>query len=100
MLTIKYELLIIGFIVFAIGVFVGIMKQTSLLKGFNEKRVENKDKLARLVGIPYIIIGLVFINGGMLGIGDTGALISGLVVVSLALIVYVNVTMVSKGEKT
>ena len=48
------------------------MKQASMLKGFNEKRVENKNMLALLVGIPFIIIVLVVINGGMLGIGGAG----------------------------
>lgn len=88
------ELVIVGAILMVLGVMVGFMKQTWLLSGFNEKRVEEKDKLARLVGFPTLAIGLIFVNAGMLGVENPSSLFAGLVVVMIALVIYVNIKMV------
>lgn len=88
------ELVLVGAVLMVLGAMVGFMKLTWLLAGFNEKRVENKDKLARLVGFPLLAIGLIFVNAGMVGVEDPTSLFAGLVVVILVLVVYVNVKMV------
>lgn len=94
----SWDLLIIGVIVAVVGALVGIMKQTHLLKGFNEKRVQNKERLAQIVGYPFIVIGLIFINAAMLHVEDSVPLISGLVAVIIALIIYVNMSLVVREK--
>lgn len=97
-MVLNWVLLIVGALVLVYGVLVGIMKQTHLLKGFNEARVENKARLAKIVGFPLIMIGLIFVNAAMLQVKDMVPLISGLVAVIVALIVYVNMSLVIRQK--
>lgn len=94
----NWVLLGVGALVLVYGAMVGILKQTHLLKGFNEARVENKQRLAQIVGYPLIVIGLVFVNAAMLQVKDPVPLISGLIAVIVAQIVYVNMSLVVKEK--
>ncbi|MFC0187220.1 DUF3784 domain-containing protein [Fictibacillus aquaticus] len=51
------NLIVLSVVFFAVAIFVGVMKQTWLLAGFNEKRVKDKDKLARIAGF-YLFLPL------------------------------------------
>ena len=54
----EINLVIIGFVFLVFGFLVGVKKLTWLLAGYNEKRVKDKNKLARLVGSTFALLGL------------------------------------------
>lgn len=88
------EFLIIGVILLVFSYLVGIKKFTWLLAGYNEKRVNNKTKLAKLVGITYFILGLVMILNGIFNIKALEYLvILGFVIVVME-VFYVNIKLV------
>jgi len=89
------ELIIVGAILLVLGFLVGVLKQTWLLSGFNEKRVENKGKLAKLVGGYNGIMGIAFVAAGLASFKPIEGLFIVLVAGYVALIAYVNVKMVS-----
>lgn len=88
------NLLIFGALFLIIGYLVGVKKQTWLLSGFNEKRVKDKGKLARLVGIATVVLGAVLIIGGIVGVKPVEYLVMFVVIVMLSLVVFVNAKMV------
>ncbi len=45
-----YGLLIIGVALLVVSYLVGVKKQTSLLAGFNEKAIKNKELLGKVAG--------------------------------------------------
>lgn len=88
------NLLIFGVIFLIIGYLVGVKKQTWLLSGFNEKRVKDKAKLARLVGGTTVMLGGLLIVCGVLGVKSAEYLAIFVVVVMLSLVIFVNANMV------
>lgn len=88
------EFLVIGVILLVFSYLVGIKKFTWLLAGYNEKRVNNKTKLAKLVGITYFILGLVMILNGVFNVKALEYLvILGFVIVVME-VFYVNIKLV------
>lgn len=88
------ELLIIGVVIVAISYLVGIKKFTWLLAGYNEKRVNDKTKLAKLVGITYFILGVIMILNGIFNIKALEYfVVLGFVIVVME-IFYVNIKLV------
>ncbi|SDM90835.1 DUF3784 domain-containing protein [Sediminibacillus halophilus] len=55
-----YGLLIIGVVLLLVSYLVAVKKQTSLLAGFNEKAIKNKELLGKVAG------GLFFLPLGLL----------------------------------
>ncbi|WP_019242818.1 MULTISPECIES: DUF3784 domain-containing protein [Bacillus] len=88
------DLLIVGGILLVLGFLVGIKKQTWLLSGFNEKRVSNKDKLAKLVGGFEGIMGVIFIIAGIFSLEYMKCLVMVLLLGMFCLVVYSNVKLV------
>ncbi|MEG0259104.1 MAG: DUF3784 domain-containing protein [Lysinibacillus sp.] len=88
------NLLILGAIFLIIGYLIGVKKQTWLLSGFNEKRVRDKEKLARLVGGTTVVLGAFLIIGGVVGVKPAEYLVMFVVVVMLSLVIFVNAKMV------
>lgn len=62
------EFLIIGLMLVVLSYLVGIKKFTWLLAGYNEKRVNDKTKLAKLVGLTYFILGVIMMINGIFNI--------------------------------
>lgn len=87
---------IIGGILICLGFLVGVMKQTWLLSGFNEKRVSNKDRLSKLVGGYQFVMGIIFIGCGLLSIQSIDFLIIILVIGLIGLMTYTNIKLVDQ----
>lgn len=88
------NLVIIGVVFLVLSYLVGVKKQTWLLAGYNEKRVKEKNKLARLVGITMALLGVVLMISGLTGMKETEYLIMSVVAIILIEVVYVNTKMV------
>lgn len=88
------EFLIIGVVLVVLSYLVGIKKFTWLLAGYNEKRVNNKTKLAKLVGLTYFILGVIMILNGVFNIKALEYLVFlGFVIVVME-VFYVNIKLV------
>ncbi len=83
-----------GLILLALGFIIGVMKQTWLLSGFNEKRVSNKAKLSKLVGSYNFAMGAIFIVASFVDLISPEPMFIILVVGYVLLIGYVNTRMV------
>ncbi|KAB8133618.1 DUF3784 domain-containing protein [Gracilibacillus oryzae] len=90
------DLLIIGGLLLLMGFLVGVKKQTWLLSGFNEKRVSNKDRLAKLVGGFVGIMGVIFIIAGVFSFQSVMILVAILFLGLFGLIIYSNVKLVDQ----
>ncbi|MFS0783417.1 DUF3784 domain-containing protein [Bacillus sp. 1P06AnD] len=90
------DFIIIGGILLLMGFLVGVMKQTWLLTGFNEKRVSNKDKLAKLVGGFEGVMGVIFIIAGVFSVQSVTILVAILFIGLFGLIIYSNVKLVDQ----
>ncbi|MFT4415167.1 DUF3784 domain-containing protein [Fredinandcohnia humi] len=86
--------IITAIILLVLAYFVGVKKQTWLLSGYNQKRVKNKDKLAKLVGTYSLIMGIVMFIGAFIGHPDTQVLFPVMVIGYVILLGYVNTRMV------
>ncbi|SIQ73619.1 DUF3784 domain-containing protein [Priestia flexa] len=74
--------------------FIGVKKQTWLLSGYNQQRVRDKDKLARLVGAYNFIMGMMMLGGAFISHPDVQILFPILIIGYLVLLGYVNTKMV------
>lgn len=84
----------IGIILIVLAYLIGIKKQVWLLSGYNQKRVKDKDKLAKLLGGYNLLAGLVLVAASFIG-PDFIKWILGVVVIGYLLLVgYVNTRMV------
>ena len=88
------DLMIIGGIFVVVGIFLVVTKKTQFLAGYNASRVENKDRLANIVGATYAVLGAIMIICDVVGVGQTQILFLSAVAVILAQVVYVNVKLV------
>lgn len=57
-ISINYLLIVISLLFFVVAYLVGIKKQTWMLAGFNEARIRDKDRLARIAGYFFLNSGL------------------------------------------
>lgn len=90
------EFWIIGLILIALGLIVGVGKQTWLLTGFNEKRVKSKTLLANLVGGFFVIMGILFVVSGIYSLLSEQILVGMLIIGLFTLIIYTNIKLVDK----
>jgi Domain of unknown function (DUF3784) len=74
--------------------FIGVKKQTWLLSGYNQQRVQDKDKLASLVGSYNFIMGTVMLGGAFISHPDVQILIPILLIGYVVLIGFANTKMV------
>lgn len=86
--------MIIGAALLILAFLIGVKKQTWLLSGFNQQRVSDKDKLAKLVGVYNMVMGLLLIGGGFINHPDAQILFPILLVGYVILLGYVNIKMV------
>lgn len=62
-----YGLLIIGVALLVVSYLVGVKKQTSLLAGFNEKAIKNKELLGKVAGGFFSLpLGLLVVVSSMI----------------------------------
>lgn len=88
-------LIIASIILFLMAFSVGVLKQTWLLSGFNEQRVKDKNKLAKLVGSYTLLIGIIMLAGGIINYPNSEKVLFPIMLIGyLIIIVYVNSRMV------
>ncbi|MDF1999067.1 DUF3784 domain-containing protein [Peribacillus simplex] len=87
-------LIITSIILFLLAYLVGVKKQTWLLSGYNQKRVRDQNKLARLVGSYSLVIGMVMFGGSFIDHPDTQVLFPIMIIGYVILLGYVNTRMV------
>ncbi|MEH7382260.1 DUF3784 domain-containing protein [Bacillus sp. JJ1533] len=90
------QLLIIASIVLLILAFlIGVKKQTWILSGFNQKRVKEQDKLAKLVGMYSLIIGIIMLIGGFINYPNSEKILFPIMLIGYVMLLgYVNTKMV------
>lgn len=88
------NLIIISVIFLVFGYLVGVKKMTWLLAGYNEKRVEDKTTLSRLVGSTMAILGGVLLVCGVVGVPKPEYFIMAAIAIILLQVVYVNMKLV------
>lgn len=86
--------IVISIILLVLAYLVGVKKQTWLLSGYNQRRVRDQDKLAKLVGSYNFVMGMVMMGGAFIDHPDTQVLIPILVIGYVILLGYVNTKMV------
>jgi Domain of unknown function (DUF3784) len=86
--------IIIGAVLLILAFLIGVKKQVWLLSGFNQQRVNDKDKLSKIVGIYNLVMGLLLIGGGFINHPDAQTLLPILLVGYVILLGYVNIKMV------
>lgn len=88
-------LLIAAVVLIVVSFLIGIKKQTWILSGFNQKRVKDQNKLAKLVGLYSVIIGIVMLIGGLINYPDSEKVLFSIMLIGyVVLIGYVNTKMV------
>lgn len=88
------DLMIIGVIFVVLGIFLVVTKNTQFLAGYNASRVENKERLANIVGATYVVLGAIMIGCNFVGVAETQFIVLGAIAIILAQVVYVNVKLV------
>ncbi|MDZ5471363.1 DUF3784 domain-containing protein [Bacillus sp. 31A1R] len=81
-------------VLFVLAFFVGVRRQTWLLSGYNQSRVKDKEKLAKLIGSYSFVIGMVMLGGAFIDHPDTQILFPIMVIGYVILVGYVNIKMV------
>jgi Domain of unknown function (DUF3784) len=87
-------LLITAAVLFALAFLIGVKKQTWILSGFNQQRVHDQDRLAKLVGSYTFIIGLAMLVGAFIDHPNTQILFPVMVIGYVIILGYVNTKMV------
>lgn len=81
-------------ILFVLAFLIGVKKQTWILSGFNQKRVKDQDKLAKLVGGYNLFIGIAMLIAAFIDHPNTEILFPIMIVGYVILLGYVNTKMV------
>lgn len=88
-------LVIAAIVLFILAFFIGVKKQTWILSGFNQKRVKEQDKLAKLVGYFSFIIGIVMLIGGFINYPNSEKILFPMMLIGYVILLgYVNIKMV------
>lgn len=90
----ELSLVFMGLVFVVMGLLVGVKKMVWLVAGYNHKRVADKEKLARLVGGTFGVLGIGLVVSGMFPFADAQTVIMVAVALILAEVAYVNLKMV------
>ncbi|MCH7321538.1 DUF3784 domain-containing protein [Solibacillus sp. MA9] len=88
------DLIIMGALLLVMGFLVGVKKMTWLLAGYNQKRVKDQEKLARLVGGTFGFVGIALVICGVIGLTQVETLLPIALGILLLQVVYVNIKLV------
>ncbi|MBO1581516.1 DUF3784 domain-containing protein [Bacillus sp. XF8] len=88
------SLCIIAIISFTLSYFIGVKQYTWLLSGFNERRVRDKQKLAKIVGLYNLAAGVVATIGSVFTTPNTQIIVPMIIIGHVILAAYVNTRMV------
>ncbi|WP_102691669.1 DUF3784 domain-containing protein [Rummeliibacillus pycnus] len=88
-------LIMAAIVLFILSFLIGVKKQTWILSGFNQKRVKEQDKLAKLVGYLSFIIGIVMLIGGIINYPNSEKILFPMMLIGYVILLgYVNTKMV------
>jgi len=88
------SLFIVAILSFALAYFIGVKQYTWLLSGFNERRVPDKVKLSKIVGLYNLVAGVIATIGSVFTTPNVTIVIP-IIIIGLNIIAaYVNTRMV------
>lgn len=88
-------LLVAAIVLFVLAFLIGIKKQTWILSGFNQKRVKEQDKLAKIVGFYSLLIGIIMLIGGFVNYPNSEKVLFAIMLIGYVILLgYVNTKMV------
>jgi uncharacterized membrane protein len=88
-------LIITAIILFVLAFLIGVKKQTWILSGFNQQRVKDQDKLAKIVGFYNLLIGIVMLAGGFINYPNSEEVLFPVMLIGYVILLgYVNTRMV------
>ncbi|RDW17293.1 DUF3784 domain-containing protein [Oceanobacillus chungangensis] len=88
-------LMIAAIVLLIFAFLIGVKKQTWILSGFNQARVKEQDKLAKLVGFYSLIIGIVMLIGGFINYPNSEKVLFPIMLIGYVILIgYVNTKMV------
>ncbi|WP_439022013.1 DUF3784 domain-containing protein [Bacillus thuringiensis] len=88
------SLFIVAIVSFTLAYFIGVKQYTWLLSGFNERRVPDKVKLSRIVGLYNLIAGVIATIGSVFTTPNVTIVTPIIVIGHVIIAVYVNTRMV------
>ncbi|GGB62926.1 DUF3784 domain-containing protein [Fictibacillus barbaricus] len=90
------NLILLSLVFFIIAFMVGVKKQTWIMAGFNEKRVKDKNKLAKIAGLYlFLPLGLFLLISAFIDYPYQDKVLPiGSIAYGLIIIFYVNEKMV------
>ena len=88
------SLFIVAIISFALAYFIGVKQYTWLLSGFNERRVPDKVKLSKIVGLYNLTAGVIATIGSFFTTPNVTIVIPIIVIGHVIIAIYVNTRMV------
>lgn len=88
------NLFILGIVFIILAYLIGVKKQTWLLSGFNQKRVRDQEKLAKMTGGYNFFVGFVMILGSFIQVVNLEIIFPIIIVGYVILLGYVNTRMV------
>lgn len=89
-----YKVIMLGLVFLLLSYVVGVKKQTHFLRGFNQHRVRDKEKLGGIVGSYSFAVSVVLFVSGFIQVPSPQIIMPLVVIGYLILIVYVNAKMV------
>jgi Domain of unknown function (DUF3784) len=93
----NYDLIFFGIVFLALAYMVGVKKQVWILSGFNQARVKDKDKLAKIAGFYlFVPLGLLLLISGIITYPYQEIILTVLGIgYGVGVLIYVNEKMVS-----
>ncbi|OTW96957.1 exonuclease [Bacillus thuringiensis serovar cameroun] len=88
------SLFIVAILSFALAYFIGVKQYTWLLSGFNERRVPDKVKLSKIVGLYNLVAGVIATIGSVFTTPNVTIVISIIIIGHFIIAAYVNTRMV------
>ena len=88
------SLFILAIISFALAYFIGVKQYTWLLSGFNKRRVPDKVKLSKIVGLYNLIAGVIATIGSVFTTPNVTIVIPIIIIGHFIIAAYVNTRMV------
>lgn len=88
------SLFILAIISFALAYFIGVKQYTWLLSGFNERRVLDKVKLSKIVGLYNLFAGVIATIGSVFTTPNVKIIVPIILIGHFIIAIYVNTRMI------
>ncbi|WP_226603958.1 DUF3784 domain-containing protein [Bacillus cereus] len=88
------SLFIVAILSFALAYFIGVKQYAWLLSGFNERRVPDKVKLSKIVGLYNLVAGVIATIGSVFTTPNVTIVIPIIIIGHFIIAAYVNTRMV------